>query len=776
MDLFLDGAVKPPAFDETELTLCDREPIHTPGTIQPHGALLALHPADLCVAHAGGDTLKTLGVSPRSLLGENGAHFFSEAQLTRLRELANGGCTPLRAVHPFSIASEADAAVVSDVICYRSGQWLVAEFDPRREPAPDNPLTVIHAMLRSIQEAETAQAFCQAVVDEVRRVIGFDRVMFYRFLDDGSGAVVAESLDAGVDSFLGLHYPESDIPKQARELYRTNWIRAIPDARYAPAPILSMAGVQPDTPLDLSRSIIRSVSPVHRQYLANMGVVASLSMSVIMRGQLFGLIACHHRQPRYLPYALREACELFAEMVSSQLQGRAAAERFKAEQRGARVHEELVNRMSQEAELAAGLIRFRPNLLDLISAGGVGLWIDGQFSSLGATPRPAEIEAIVTWLNATVKEGVFHTDRLPLRYPAAASFADVASGLLALSVSRNPRDYVLWFRPELVRTVNWAGKPDKAVPADGERLTPRKSFALWQEQVRLHASPWLGSEVDAAHRLRASLLEVVLRRIDQIAREREAARGRQQQLTTELNERLAQSERLAQALQRETELRAVAEQELSQVLRRTVDDQEVERQRLARELHDTLGQSLTMLQLGLQAIGQETPAGQKLHQRLDAVKDLAANLGSDVNRLAWEIRPTAIDDIGIQTAIENLMERWSEHSSLKYYLHISPKEMRLPKAVETTLYRVLQEALTNVVRHAEAQKVGVVLNVVGSDITMIVEDDGRGFLADSLSAAITPAARLGLIGIRERLALVDGSMEIESAPRRGTTVFIRIPI
>jgi signal transduction histidine kinase len=165
-----------------------------------------------------------------------------------------------------------------------------------------------------------------------------------------------------------------------------------------------------------------------------------------------------------------------------------------------------------------------------------------------------------------------------------------------------------------------------------------------------------------------------------------------------------------------------------------------------------------------------------LHQRLDAVKDLAANLGSDVNRLAWEIRPTAIDDIGIQTAIENLMERWSEHSSLKYYLHISPKEMRLPKAVETTLYRVLQEALTNVVRHAEAQKVGVVLNVVGSDITMIVEDDGRGFLADSLSAAITPAARLGLIGIRERLALVDGSMEIESAPRRGTTVFIRIPI
>lgn len=779
MDCILDSVANASASAVTavELTLCDREPIHTPGAIQPHGVLLAFYPSDLRIAHAGGDTLRLLGVPPQSLLGLNAGQLFSEAQVTQLRSLAHSAYAQPRAVHPFSITSHADAAVTSDVICYRSDGWLVAEFDPRREQAPDNPLTVIHAMLRNIQQPDTAQAFCQAVVDEVRHVIGFDRVMFYRFLEDGCGAVVAEALAPGVDSFLGLHYPESDIPKQARELYRTNWIRSIPDARYSPAPILSMPGAQSGAPLDLSRSAIRSVSPVHRQYLANMGVVASVSMSVIMRGRLWGLIACHHREPRYLPYSLREACELFAEMVSSQLEGRAAAETFAAEQRGARIHEELLNRMSQESELAAGLIRFRPNLLDLIPAGGVALWIDGQFSNVGATPQLAEIEAIVSWLNATVKDGVFETDRLPLLYPAAARFADVASGLLALSVSKNPRDYLLWFRPELVRTVNWAGKPEKSSTGqDGEWLTPRKSFALWQEQVRLHASPWLGTEVEAAHRLRGSLLEVVLRRIDQIAREREAARIRQGQLTMELNHRLAQSESLTLALRKETELRAVAEQELSQVLRRTVDDQEVERQRVARELHDTLGQSLTMLQLGLQAIGQESVAGNKFQQRLKAVKDLAANLGRDVNRLAWEIRPTAIDDIGISTAIENLMESWSEYSSLKYYLHISPKEMRLPKAVETTLYRVLQEALTNVVKHAEAKRVGVVLNIVARDATLIVEDDGRGFHTDGEYPGTTSAKRLGLIGIRERLALVDGSMEVESAPGGGTTMFVRIPI
>jgi len=781
MDPVLDRAADFPvsAVDQAVLTLCDREPIDTPGAIQPHGALLALEPRALQIVHVGGDTAALLGAAPQFLLGEDAARLFTAEQVVRWRGFADAAGAPLRAVHLFSLACADDRSVTADAIAYRSGEWLVTEFEPRREPAPDNPLAVIHTVLRNIQQAETAQAFCEAVVSEVRRVIGFDRVMFYRFLDDGSGAVIAEALGDQVESFLGLHYPESDIPKQARELYRTNWIRVIPDARYAPAPILSLPDAPPGTLLDLSRGAIRSVSPVHRQYLANMGVVASMSMSIIIRGRLWGLIACHHGSPRHLPYSLREACELLAEMVSSQLEGRVAGESFRAQQRSARVHEELLRRMSEEPVLAAGLIRFRPNLLDLVPAGGVGLWIDGQFSSLGATPPPHEIEAMVGWLNATANDGVFQSDGLPLLYPPAESFADTASGLLALSVSRNPRDYLLWFRPELVRTVNWAGRPGKTAD-DGGALTPRKSFALWQERVRLHASPWLEPEVEAAHRLRLSLLEIVLRRIDQSAREREAASSRQQRMTAELNDRLALSERLTQALRKESELRAVVENELSEVLRRTVTDQEVERQRIARELHDTLGQSLTMLQLGLQAMGQEVSADDRLRQRLIGIKDLAANLGRDVSRLAWEIRPTAIDDLGIQAAIESLLDSWSEISLVKYELHLSPeespREMRLPKAVETTLYRVLQETLTNVVRHAEAHKVGVILNISEEVATMIVEDDGRGFDAHGPDIERTPARRLGLLGIRERLALVGGTLEIESSPGQGATLFIRIPI
>jgi light-regulated signal transduction histidine kinase (bacteriophytochrome) len=527
-------------------------------------------------------------------------------------------------------------------------------------------------------------------------------------------------------------------------------------------------------PLDLSQSVMRSVSGVHRQYLAQMGVVASMSLSLVLGGKLWGLIACHHGAPRYLPYRLREACELFAEMASAQLEARVAAEYYEAQLHLTRIHEELVTRMSQESDVAEGLVRFRPNLLDLIPAAGVGLWIEGRFTGLGATPDAAQIEALVQWLNATAKDGVFHTDALPLLYPPAHGFAEMAAGLLALSVSRTPRDYVLWFRPEVVRTVTWAGNPNKPVGADGA-LSPRASFAAWEEAVRLHAPPWSEIEIEAAHRLRLSLLEVVLRRIDQIARERKSARLLQEQLTRELDHGLQRWQSVAQTLKQETERRAVVEADLSHVLRRTVEDQEAERMRIARELHDTLGQSLTLLQLGLEGIAQASP-GDELQQRVAGMKTLAADVGREVNRLAWEIRPTALDDLGIQTAIQNLLDSWSESSKLRFDLHMTLGEPRLPPAIETTLYRVLQEALTNVVRHAEASHVSVILRLADQHVTMIVEDDGRGFGWNDQGPARPEAGRLGLLGIRERLSLVGGSLEIESSPGKGTTLFARIPV
>ncbi len=251
----------------------------------------------------------------------------------------------------------------------------------------------------------------------------------------------------------------------------------------------------------------------------------------------------------------------------------------------------------------------------------------------------------------------------------------------------------------------------------------------------------------------------------------------------ELDRRAAQWQAVAADLKVESGRRAQAEAELSQVLRRTVAEQEAERQRIARELHDSLGQSLTLLQLGLDGLGRAAP---EAGGQVAGLKRIADGLGREINRLAWEIRPTALDDLGLSTAIRHLLDTWSERSQLTFDVHLRLEGRRLPAAVETTLYRVLQEAVTNVARHAEAGRVGIILEATEQEARLIVEDDGRGFIAEpsmgeagmgEVGMAGGPlSGRLGLLGMRERLALVGGTLEVETSPGRGTTLFTRVPL
>ena len=758
-----------------DIANCDREPIHIPGSVQPHGALLALDPEDLQIIQAGGDTPRILGAEPINLLTTNLSDWFAPDRLSQLRNLLDTEGPLIRPVHAFATTSRRDGKTV-DTFVYRSGTLVVLELEPVVESIPEDALALVQAMLSRVQHADEPQIFCQGLAEGVRRVSGFDRVMVYRFLHDGTGCVDAEARGEGVESFLGHHYPASDIPKQARELYFANWIRLIPDAKYTPAPILSANDPRNDKPLDLSHSLIRSVSPTHMEYLANMGVVASMSLSIIIGGRLWGLIACHHRTPRYLSHRLRLACELFAQMASAKLETKVAAEEFEAQLNSKRIHEELVRRMSREADLAEGLTRHRPNLLDYIPAGGVGLWLDDRYTMLGRTPEADQVAALVAWLNETAEDGVFFTDRLPLIYPPAAEFAEVATGLIALSVSRTARDYVLWFRPEVIHTVTWAGDPHKPVgdANASERISPRKSFAAWRELVRLQSIPWQSVDVEAAKTLRLSLMEVILRRVDRLSQEREAARIKQEALSAELGQRLAHWRAIAAELKEEAQRRAKTE--LSQVLQSTVDDQEAERKRIARELHDSLGQTLTLLQLGLDELGHSLPEGEKFGLQIKGLKKLANGLCSEVNRLAWEIRPTALDDLGLETAIRHLVETWSERLNLQFDVRLALNDRRLEPAVETTLYRALQEAITNIARHAEATRAAVLLEANEKEVSMIVEDDGRGFSANEATPGDKAPKRLGLLGIRERLSLVSGTLEVESAPGRGCTLYIRVPL
>ncbi len=429
---------------------------------------------------------------------------------------------------------------------------MILELEPQRPLPTDDVLDLVHSMIGQLQPAERLDSLLQSLADQIQQITGYERVMVYRFRDDDSGHVVAERRSSeAVPSYLDLHYPASDIPAQARELYRRSWIRYIPDAVYTPAPLFPTLNPNTGQPLDLSWSRLRAVSPIHLEYLANMGVRSSMSLSLMVGSRLWGLIACHAAAPLYLSGRLRLALEVFAQLASlhlnSTLELADANERIHVRD----VHNHLTRAMSQHG-LADALIGARPNLLDYIHAGGVVVRVEGKNFTLGQTPNDDQLNALVEWLNQTQPEGVYYTDRLAKILPPAETMLDRAAGLLALSVSRDPRDYVLWFLPEVVSTVTWAGDPRKPVTSGpfGDRLSPRKSFAAWQETVTGRSRPWRTGEIDAAKLLRTTVLEVVLHRVDQSYREQEKARTQQTLLMNELDHRVKNTIATIQSLVR----------------------------------------------------------------------------------------------------------------------------------------------------------------------------------------------------------------------------------
>jgi len=549
--------------DYINLTDCDREPIHIPGAILPHGAMLVLDPDSLEVLQAAGDCARLIGAEPRELLGRGADTLFRTDQVAQLRALAATPDLkkPRHLLDPL-LRIRADSPL--DVSLHRSGGVLVLEFeaaDPADRFAAD-PLAGVQEMIADFAEAASLQALCQLAAERVREAARYDRVLVYRFMQDDSGWVIAESRKPELQPFLDLHYPAADIPQPARALYLKSWLRLITQVNYDPAPLLPRSNPRTGEPLDMSHAILRDVSPVHRQYLRNMGIDASMSISIIRGGRLWGLIACHHYSPRLLPRHLRAVCELFGSMFSLQLESRESGEHFGARLASRIVLQNLMLNLAGAGDYAEGLTQQSPNLLDYIHGGttaadgtrqgGVAVCVKDKLTFLGITPNHQQIVDLVKWLDShmTQTSGVYSTDRLAEVWPPAAAFTNAGSGLLVISVSPEPSNFIMWFRPELIGTVNWAGAPNKFMQnaGNGDQLNPRKSFEVWKETVRGRSLAWTPGDLDAAFDLRVSLLHVVLRRINEAALERKRAAERDALLMLELDHRVKNTLANIQAL------------------------------------------------------------------------------------------------------------------------------------------------------------------------------------------------------------------------------------
>ncbi len=525
------------AYPDVDLTNCDREPIHQLGAIQPIGFLIALS-SDWMIARVSANIADFFGKAPDELIGRPLTELMPPAAIHGLRNrmaMLRGrdsierifGCKLIEGREPF------------DVALHMSGRQIIVEAEPGTEHDHGDVTGTVRSMISRLDQAEGVGAFCNEGARQVRALTGFDRVMVYRFAADGSGEVVAESVKPGIGSFLGLHYPPTDIPAQARELYKRSLLRIITDVDAEPVPIVPQLD-EHRQPLDLSLAMLRSVSRIHIEYLKNMGVHASMSVSIIVEGRLWGLFACHHYSPRCPTFERRSVSELFSQMFSMRLESRERKETVEFERRARDISDQLLGAVASDETLLKDPDWLSDILTRTIAADGVGVWINGAYAFSGTTPNTQQFQRIIKALNGTAAGKVYATDCIATIVPGASEFASTSAGMLAIPISRAPRDYVVLFRSEMVRSVRWGGDPHKPVEygPNGPRLTPRESFEEWKELVEGRSRPFTNSEMRVAETLRATLIEVVLRLSDEASAERQLATERQELLIAELNHRV----------------------------------------------------------------------------------------------------------------------------------------------------------------------------------------------------------------------------------------------
>ncbi len=541
----------------TTLTNCDREPIRIPGQIQPHGILAVLEPTALVILQVSANVEHQLAMSPSVLLGQPLSKLLGEAQAEAVRQIVfdvesnEGEQSCLLTLPSKSADLQANwrglihierETVLLELICQPNsnafeGECLDADasdslgssslgsssFGSSSFGSSSLGPIALHERLRrgvsQFQQADSPEEVASIVVETVQALTGLSRVMVYKLGHDYSGAVIAEAIeDAELEkeSFLGLRFPATDIPAQARQLYLQNWLRVIPNVGYQPVPLVPERHPHSQRPTDLGSAMLRSVSPMHVEYLQNMGVQASMSISLIVEDRLWGLIACHHPEPKYIDYETRKACEFLGQIASVELfrQQTLIEKTYQAQVHAIQQQiRRTISQLQPAHAIESVLIQYQRELLTLVQASGAVIALGSQMTLIGETPLASRIRPLLEWL-IEQNEDVYHTQALSQVFEPASQDTACASGLLAISIFLPEASYhILWFRPEQKRSVQWAGNPHKSKTTadDGSLyLTPRQSFERWQEDVYEQSRPWRATEIAAAQELRATLLLTAL--------------------------------------------------------------------------------------------------------------------------------------------------------------------------------------------------------------------------------------------------------------------------
>ncbi len=477
--------------DIVNLTNCEQEPIHIPGSIQPHGFLLGLKEETYLIDFCSGNCADYTGIAHTEALGKRFNDVFGAENLEKLEAYISGKLTLSSTLLSLNLSGK-------DYLCtvHNSNGIVILEAEPvmPQEKNASKAYEQSSQFLNYMSDTHTLKELCELVAKGTREITGYDRVMVYRFDKDYNGEVFAESCREDLEPFLGLHYPHTDIPAQARQLYTQNLLRLITDIDYTPVPVYTVDDA-PGKNLDLSLSILRSTSPIHVQYLHNMGVGATLTISLIYNKKLWGLIACHHYSPKNLSPEIRLAAQLQGHFITSQIDMRQAIEEYDIARKSAAALE-IMNTIGLDSKSGSfdGIIN-QAELRQLCNASGVAIVFNNKVYKNGLTPPDNEIKNLASWLSVYTNKSNMHTVKLSDLLDNAYKYCESASGIIYHSLSNEDNDCIIWFRPETKTEVHWGGDPKKSIEKDTNGLSPRKSFELWKETVDCRSKEWIEPEL-----------------------------------------------------------------------------------------------------------------------------------------------------------------------------------------------------------------------------------------------------------------------------------------
>lgn len=522
-----------------DLTNCDREPIHIPGSIQPHGAMVVLDDetgrvtffSENLERFLGSTNREYIGAELTELVGQNVAHDLANA-------VAKAGSSHIAGL--VLKANLGETGILADITVHRHGGRTFLEFEkPATSEDTEVALHLTQSLVKRVDGHKEFDSLFRTTARLVRAMLGYDRVMVYRFLHNGAGRVVAEAKDPSLKSFLGQHFPVSDIPAQARKLYVQNWVRVIGDASFVPVP-LSPRLAEGEAPVDMSHSHLRSVSPIHCEYLRNMGVSASMSVSIVVDGELWGLISCHHNSPKWLSIPLRIATELFAQYFSLHVASIEHREQKVAAASTRARLDAIIAEVNPEEPVDSVLKSRLKEFSSLIASDGAGLWSRGEWSSYGVSPSERAVPALMDVVASKAGRNIWDTQDLISETGDLEEFGTRVAGMLAIPISVTAPDFLVFFRSEEAHQIEWAGEPKKneVATTHGMRLTPRGSFDTWREDVRHKSVPWTDADLVIADSIRSYVRDVMLSHNDATEEQREKNENQRRLLNSELNHRV----------------------------------------------------------------------------------------------------------------------------------------------------------------------------------------------------------------------------------------------